>query len=67
MQTRKSKCTNIYANHFYQNINASLCRAFKQITSQNEHKVQNELFYCKGLLFFYIISGAFYALLCLAV
>lgn len=52
MQTRQSKCTNVYANHFYQNINASLCRAFKQIASQNEHKVQNELFYCKGLVFF---------------
>lgn len=38
MQTRQSKGTDIFANHFYENINDSLCKAFKQITSQDGHR-----------------------------
>lgn len=53
MQTRPPKCANVYAGPFYENVNAFLCRAFKQIRSQNEYKVQNVLFYSKHLVSLY--------------
>lgn len=53
MQTRKSKCTNLYANHFYQNINAFLCRAFKQIASQMNIKYKMSYSIVEVLCFLY--------------
>lgn len=54
MQTRQSKGTDIFANHFYENINDSLCKAFKQITSQDGHRDKINYSVIR-ILYFYII------------
>lgn len=53
MQTRQSECTDIFTNHFYENINDSVCKAFKQITSQGGHKGKMNYSVVRILCFLY--------------